>query len=67
MYRKLLRREVIQTVTYSFYFQGTMRVAVLLQAEILEICEHQLSVSEVAKKTASQLPILELAGLLQNI
>ena len=34
---------------YSLYFQETMRVAVLLQAEILEICEHQQSVSEVAK------------------
>ena len=34
---------------YSFYFQETVIVAVLLQAEILEICEHQQSVSEVAK------------------
>ena len=38
-------------MTYSFYFQEKMRVAVLLQAEILEICEHQLSVSEVAKNS----------------
>ena len=36
-------------MTHSFYFQKTVRVAVLLQAEILEISEHQQSVSEVAK------------------
>ena len=47
-----LRHEVTQAMTYSFYFQGTVREAVLLQAEILEICEHQLSVSEVAKKNS---------------
>ena len=36
-----LRHEVTQTMFYSLYFQETVRVAVLLQAEILEICEHQ--------------------------
>ena len=42
-----LFHEVTQTMTYSFYFQGTM----LLQAEILGICEHQLFVREVAKSS----------------
>ena len=36
---------------YSLHFQETVRVAVLLQAEILEICEHQQSVSELAKNS----------------
>ena len=43
---------------YSLHFHETARVAVLLQAEILEICEHQQSVSELAKN--SQLLMLGL-------
>ena len=64
-----LRHEVTQTMTYSFYFQEKMRVAVLLLAEILEICEHQLSVSEVAKNSqlANQLAAYGRIGLFQNI